>query len=320
MFSTTRIQIGLNAEPERVFQALTDSAALRAWFSEHAEVDLARKQYDFWGKFTPKAPDRDAGRHTIVESVPGQVLAYHWQVGEDGTRVTYRLHPHAGGTILTLRHAPDGEQSPEPGGFEDFWFLSLENLRRYLGGRPSDARVDYSNPMRGDIHHETEIDASAARVFEVLTNADELNRWIATHAKVQLEKGGEYNLGWMYEGQDFGASKILDIERNDRLALELPPDPYAPKGTVITWVMRENNGKTWLTFTQSGFDADQDVGGLYSGWRNFVNWVRSVSEYGVAWQPPISVLKPDTIGYPGAMYAAEDQLVEELQEEVAIQS
>jgi uncharacterized protein YndB with AHSA1/START domain len=198
MFSNTRIQIGLNAEPERVFRALTESTALRAWFCEHAEVDLTQDRYDFWGKFTPQAPDRNAGRHAIVESIPGQVLAYRWQVGGDGTRVTYRLYPHANGTTLTLRHAPDGEQSPEPGGFEDFWFLSLENLRRYLDGKPSDARIDYTHPMRGDIRHETEIDAPLARVFEVLTHPDELNRWIATHAKVQPEKGGEYNLGWMY--------------------------------------------------------------------------------------------------------------------------
>jgi uncharacterized protein YndB with AHSA1/START domain len=319
MFSTTRIQIGLNAEPERVFRALTDSTALHAWFSEHAEVDLTRNQYDFWGKFTPRAPDRDAGRHAIVESVPGQVLAYRWQVGGDGTRVTYRLHPHAGGTILTMRHAPDGEQSPEPGGFEDFWFLSLENLRRYLDGKPSDARADYTNPMRGDIRHETEIDAPLARVFEVLTTPDELNRWIATHAKVQPEKDGDYNLGWMYEGADMGASKIIDIEPNHQLVLGLPPDPMSQKATVVTWVMRENNGKTWLTFTHSGFDADQDVSGLFTGWRNFVNWVRSVSEYGAAWQPPISVLKPDSLGYPGAMYAAQDQIIEELREEVDIQ-
>ena len=314
MFSTTRLQIGLNADPERVFQALTDAAALQIWFCEQAEVDVSSKQYDFWGKFTPKAPDRDAGKHTIVEYDTEKVMAYQWKVGGDGTRVTFRLYPQANGTILTLRHAPDGEQAEEPGGFEDFWFLSLENLRRYLDGKPSDARVDYTNPMRGDIRHETEIDASAARVYEILTNPDEVNRWIATNAKIRQEKGGEYNLGWMYEGEDVGASKIIDIVPNQQISLELPPDPYAEHGTVITWSMHENNGKTWLTFTQSGFDADADVSGIYSGWRNFVNWARSVAEYGAAWQPPISVLNPDAIAYPAAMYAAQDQIVAELRE------
>jgi uncharacterized protein YndB with AHSA1/START domain len=314
MFSTTRIQIGLNTDPERVFHALTDAAALQAWFSEHAEVDVSNKQYDFWGKFTPKAPDRNAGKHTIIEYEAGKVLAYQWKVGGDGTRVTFRLYPHANGTILTLRHAPDGEQAEEPGGFEDFWFLTLENLRRYLDGKPSEARVDYTNPMRGTIQHETEIDAPVARVYEILTNPDEVNRWIATKASFKLEKDGYYNLGWMYEGQDMAPSKILEIEPNHKIVLGLEPDPMTQKATVITWEMRENNGKTWLTFTHSGFDADQDVSGLYSGWRNFVNWARSVAEYGAAWQPPISVLNADSIGYPASMYAAQDQLVAELRE------
>jgi hypothetical protein len=87
----------------------------------------------------------------------------------------------------------------------------------------------------------------------------------------------------------------------------------------MTWVMRENNGKTWLTFTQSGFDADQDVSGIYTGWKSFVNWVRSLSEYGAAWQPPVPVLKSDAIGYPGAIFAAQDQIVDELREEADIQ-
>lgn len=313
MFLTTRIQIGLNADPERVFHALTDSAVLRAWFCEHAEVDLDGKQYDFWGRFTPKAPDRSAGKHPIVEYEAGKVLAYGWQVGADGSRVTFRLYPQAKGTILTLRHAADGEQGEGVEGFEDFWYLSLENLRRYLDGKPSNARVDYTHQVRGTIQHQTEIDASAQRVWEVLTDPDELNRWIATNASVKLEKGGDYNLGWTQDGVDYGASKILDIVPAQKLSYELPPFPGGSP-TVVTWEMKENGGKTWLTFTHSGFDAEQDVSDLYSGWGNFVNWVRSVAEYGAAWQPPISVLSPGTIAYPGAIFAAQDQIVADLRE------
>ena len=44
-FTRIRMQITLSAEPERVFKALTDSNALRAWFSEFAEIDLSKNQY-----------------------------------------------------------------------------------------------------------------------------------------------------------------------------------------------------------------------------------------------------------------------------------
>jgi uncharacterized protein YndB with AHSA1/START domain len=313
MFSTTRIQIALNAAPDRVFRALTESAVLRAWFCEHAEVDVDGKQYDFWGRFTPNAPDRSAGKHPIVEYEADKLLAYRWQVGADGTRVTFRLYQQANGTILTMRHAADGEQGEEHIVFEDFWYLSLENLRRYLDGKPSDARVDFTNPMRGTIRHETEIDASPERVWDVLTDPDELNRWIATNANIHLEKDGVYGLGWTQDGVDYGASKILDVVPREKLSLELPPMP-GQSPTVVTWEMKENNGKTWLTFTHSGFDADADVSDLYTGWRSFVNWARSVAEYGAAWQPPISVLNPGTIAYPGATFAAQDQIVAELRE------
>ena len=315
--TSIRMQIVLNADPERVFTALTDSNAVRTWFSEYAEIDLSKNQYDFWGRFTPTAPDREAGRHTIVEQSANELLAFRWRAGGNAggndTRVTFQLHPHDKGTLLSMRQVPDGEAGSELGVAEDFWFLSLENLRRYLDGKACDAHIDFSNPMRGDIHHETEIDAPAHRVWQVLTDTDELNRWIATQANIQLEKDGLYSLGWIQDGTDFSAGKIIEIVPDQKLAIEDPPGMF-PYATVIAWEMKENNGKTWLTFTQSGFDADQDVSGLWTGWRNFVNWVRSVSEYGAAWYPPISALNPDTIGYPATFYSAQDQIVEELRQ------
>lgn len=313
-FTSIRMQIGLNAGPERVFKALTDSNAVRAWFSEYAEIDLGANRYDFWGRFTPAAPDREAGRHAVVEQVPGERLAYRWRAGGSDTRVTFRLHPHDKGTLLALRHDPDGEAGSEQGVAEDFWFLSLENLRRHLDGRASDARIDFTNPMRGDIRHQIEIDAPPHRVWKVLTDPDELNRWIATHATVQLEKDGLYSLGWIQDDTDFSASKVIDVVPDHRLSLEDPPGMFEYP-TVITWEMKENNGKTTLTFTHSGFDADQDVSGLHTGWLNFVSWVRSVSEYGAAWVPPIPA-SPASVGYPAAIYSAQDQVLPELRESV----
>ncbi len=310
-FATKRMQIELSADPDRVFKALTESEAVCAWFSEHAEIDLAAKQYDFWGKYTPTVPDRSNGKHPIVECVPGEVLAYRWRVDDHETQVTFRLHPHQQGTLLTLRHAADNEGSSEKGVGEDFWFLSLENLRRYLDGKPSEARVDFTAPMRGHIHHETQIDAPTQRVWDVLTNPDELNRWIATNANIHLEKDGVYGLGWTVGDEDYGASKILDVVPGEKLVLEISPFP-GQSPTVVTWEMKENNGKTWLTFTHSGFDADQDVSDLHSGWLNFVNWMRSVSEYGASWVAPVPVLSEGAIGYPASVFSAQDQLAPEL--------
>jgi hypothetical protein len=77
--------------------------------------------------------------------------------------------------------------------YEDFWFLSLENLRRHLDGKPP-VRCDYSQSMLGDIHHTIEIDAPPEAVYETLIKPEQLNRWIASNASVEPQIGGNYDL------------------------------------------------------------------------------------------------------------------------------
>lgn len=313
MYQEIRMQLRLNADAGRVWHALTDSGALRAWFAEHADIDLDAKRYDFWGRYTLGVPGRDEGRNAIVALEPGRRLTFDWRVGADETRVTYTLRPAGDGTILVMRHghAPGGASGEADQRPEDFWFLILENLRRYVDGKPSDARVDFTDPMRGMIRHETDIDAPALVVFDVLTNPDHLNRWIATDASVTPEVGGDYNFGWIVDGVDAGAARIIDIVPGKRIAAETPDfgPEYPP--SVMTWELEESGGKTRMIFTHSGFADDADVRGIYTGWRAFLNWVRSIAEYGDDWQPPISELKPDAVAYPKAMYQLQTQLLPE---------
>jgi uncharacterized protein YndB with AHSA1/START domain len=314
MYQDIRMQLHFAASSARVWHALTDTSAVQAWFAEYADIDLSANRYDFWGRWTMLNPDREAGNHKISEAVPEHLLAYDWHINGDDTRVTFKLIPDGAGTILIMRHAqaPEGMVAETRNGEEDFWFLSLENLRRYTDGKPSEARIDYSNPMRGDIRYETEIDAPASRVFKVLTDPDEMNRWIATDAKVSLEKGGDYNFGWMYEGNDTGASKIIDLIPDRRISAYIANDGMGNPPTVIMWELEENNGKTRVVFTHSGFADDADVSGVYGGWRSFLNWVRSIAEYGASWQPPISMVKPDAVAYPKSIIEAQDQLLDAL--------
>lgn len=312
MFHEVRLQIKLSHPPERVFAALTDARTLEAWFCEHAEISA--EQYAFWGRFTPEAPDRDSGAHPLVTQASPRELVYDWRLKGAATRVTVKLLPRETGTLLTVRQtAADETEVTGSYHLEDFWFLVLENLRRYLDGKPCDARVDYTQPMTGDIHHETEVDAPPERVFEVLLRPDELERWIATHATVEREIGGMYSFGW-WDG-DTGM-KIVDLVENEKLSLSNPEDPQYGNAnrseTVITWTLEGSGGKTRLTFTHSGFDADEDVSGLYTGWRSFVNWVRSLAEYGADWQPPIAALAPDAVAYPASIFHAQGEIADEL--------
>src|SRR5262249_33779327 len=130
-----RLQVTIAADPAAVYHALISAEALETWFAEHAEVDLSARRYDFWGRYTPETPDHEQARHAILAAEQDSRLRFAWSLAGEATEVEYRLHPHAGATILTVTHTGCGKDTSAPCAGEDFWFLALENLRRYVEGR-----------------------------------------------------------------------------------------------------------------------------------------------------------------------------------------
>ncbi len=291
MSEIVRIQLHLNHPVNRVWQALTASDAITGWLSEHAAVNLAQNQYNFWGRYTPENPDQTAGVHPVLAQEAERHLKFEWTFrANELTTVELYLKSNDDATILTLRHDANTIESYLGRNYnlQDFWFVALENLRRYLDGKPSEARVDYAQPETTPpvIKYELEVDAPAERVFAVLTDPVEVDRWIATDAAIDLAEK-QYSLGWA----GVPPAKILDLEDNAKLSHEWS------EASVVTWTLAESNGKTRLTFVHSGFADDQDVGDIKTGWLNFVNWVRSIAEYGADWQPPILEVAPDLQPY-----------------------
>lgn len=298
-----QIQLTLNAAPERIFRAMTDE--LSGWFAEFADVKLADEQYDFWGRFTPGTPDREAGRHKLGTVHVGQDFTFDWALNSLHTQVTMRLLPVNGRTVLALRHVEfNPDHSIAANTLEDFWFLSLENLRRHLDGKLP-VRCDFSTlPSTGNIHHTLDVDAPPEVVFEALIKPEQLNRWIASNAKIEPRVGGEFDLGWT----GVLPLKIVELVPNEKIAYELLEDAESP-ATVVTWTLEGSGGKTRLTFVHSGFAPDKPTGGIQSGWLNFASWLKSVAEYGEDWQPAIKILTPDFEPfYPGVMAAAQAKL------------
>ncbi len=300
-----RVQIKLRTTPSQIYTALTDTAALETWFAEHAEVDLEAGRYDFWGRYTPENPDRESGRHRIQTQQANKRLQFMWHWHGQATIITYSLHPREDHTILAIEHERGHHGSHTIGDYtmEDFWFLSLENLRRYLDGKPSDARVDFSQPMVGDIEHTIEIDAPASRVFEVLIKPAELERWIARRSTVEPRVDGTYDLGW----ESMGAMKIVDLEPDHKLAYTMVEMDESE--SIVTWTLAESGGKTRLTIVHSGFGLDEPNGGQNAGWRNFQGWVRSIAEYGADWEPAIVPIPPQVTSYPRVMEGLQAELI-----------
>lgn len=302
MSDPLHIQIDLKAPPQTVFRALTDAQALAGWFAEYVDVSLEEGRFDFWGRFTPGTPDQELGRHTLEWVDGSRGLRFAWNLQDQETQVEFHLLAQGEGTLLVLRHfgVPRGQEI----GFattEDFWFLSLENLRRFLDGHAV-VRCDFSTMRPGDIRHEIEIDAPRAEVFGALIRPDQLNRWIASRAAVEPRVRGRYDLGW----QGAGALKILELASDEKLALRLEDG----SNTIVTWTLEESNGRTRLTLIHSGFAPDQPTGGLNAGWLNFMSWIKSLVEYGPEWQTPVIWLPVDlTTFYSATIGARQSEVV-----------
>ena len=194
-----RMQVTVNATAERAWAALTDSAALEAWFTEHAAVDLDGGRYDFWGQYTVGTPDREAGRHALLGCEPGRWLEFHWRRGRHDTLVRITLHDRGERCIVALEHSAGSNRHEDdiaPYTYADEWFIALENLRRWLDGKAADIRIPWTQDLRGNIEIGCLVDAPAARVWAVLCEERELERWMATAAQIDLRVGGVYELGW----------------------------------------------------------------------------------------------------------------------------
>ncbi len=280
-----QIQIVLPAAPERLFRAWTDELA--GWFAEHDEVSIPYKRYDFWGRYTPEAPNREEGRHPLLEVEINRRLKYGWRILQLDTTVSVNMETHDGGTVVAVtQEGVPRSHDISSYTFEDFWFLSLENLRRHTDGKPP-VRCDFSKPMLGDIQHTIEIDGSREAVFETLIKPEQLERWIASKATIEPIVGGRYDFGW----NGVGPEKILELTPNERLAYSWPEDG---EETVVTWTLEESGGKTRLTLVQSGFAPTKPTGGLNAGWLNFVSWIKSMVEYGPGWKPAFIPLSDQT--------------------------
>ena len=299
-----QMQIRLNAPAATIFRALTSAQALRAWLAEAAHVDLPRGQFLLWGKHTPLCPARNDGHMKLLESQADRSLSFAWDIGDRPSRVAFRLRPSDGATVLSLIHQRGESAEAETFSLEDYWFLHLENLRRYLDGRPADARVDFSRPMTGDIKHQLRSSANADRVWAVLTQPRLMERWIANRARVELRAGGVYDLGWGFDGIN-----VIDFDINNYLTISWQETDGS--STNVKFSLRPRDAGADISLHHSGFAPDFPNNGIWIGWLNYLNWIRSVAEYGESWQPPAIPLAdhPWAGIYPKSMHEAQASLL-----------
>ncbi|MEH0824076.1 MULTISPECIES: SRPBCC family protein [unclassified Micromonospora] len=263
----------LAAPVEAVRRALTDPAELRVWFAEHAEVELPRR-YEFWGRYTPEG---DAPHQRLLHA-DEHTLRFAWLL--DGVETTSEISLAAEGpdsTLLTVtqshfKFAEALDGSTIRGVLQTWWSLSIGNLAAHLEGRPLLPKTDFTS---ADLRGELVIGAPAERVWASLTDSAQASAWFGYPIGIEPWVGGRYAMGGFESGY---AAKVVDLEPGRRMSVD-----WGPTG-VTTWELAESDGKTRLTFVQSGFDEGNPP---YAAWSGSVAGLFELRRYHemADWQP-----------------------------------
>ncbi|MEV0725234.1 SRPBCC domain-containing protein [Micromonospora purpureochromogenes] len=273
MSDSLKLGVRLAAPVEAVRRALTDPAELRVWFAEHAEVELPRR-YEFWGRFTPEG---DAPHQRLLHA-DEDTLRFAWLL--DGVETTSEIaltSEGPGSTLLTLTQshfnfaeALDG--STIRGVLQTWWSLSIANLAAHLEGRPLLPKTDFTS---ADLRGELLIGAPVERVWQSLTDSAQASAWFGYPIGIEPWVGGRYAMGGFEAGY---AAKVVDLEPGHRMSVD-----WGPTG-ISTWELAESDGKTKLTFVQSGFDEGNPP---YAAWSGSVAGLSELRRYHemADWQP-----------------------------------
>jgi len=115
------------AQPDEIYLALTNPTTFQLWSGEPAEMSTEPdSEFSLWdGSITGKN----------VEFEPGKKIIQQWYFGEhpehpEKSIVTIKLHPHAQGTSVELKHVniPDEDYDDIVEGWNTVYFRSLHDF------------------------------------------------------------------------------------------------------------------------------------------------------------------------------------------------
>ncbi|MCP2248715.1 SRPBCC family protein [Lentzea aerocolonigenes] len=251
--STGVVRVRTTAPVARVYEALTTTEGLRTWLAEHAAVDLAQGTFEFWGRYTPEG---ERGRQKLL-SVDDTSVSFSWFFFDENYTVSLGIEERDGETVIAMTQSPYPSWGPGDDQAEivqTFWALVLANLVEHVEGRPVFGFCDFSTPEQ---RFETDIAASPEAIIDALIDPDVFARWFGARMEIEPHVGGRWTMGSLET--DETPAKILALD-SEHFTLEFQ------EGMVASWELKGSEGKTHLTFVQSGFDAANPPYGPWLGW------------------------------------------------------
>ena len=121
--------------PEKVWDALTNSAALEEWMYPNDFEPRVGHRFTFRVPPKPRLENGLVVRCEVLTCDPPSELVFSWVVDEFlDTRVSYRLQPDGTGTRVFFEHTGfQPEQEPARKGSEYGWKMMHEALAKSLG-------------------------------------------------------------------------------------------------------------------------------------------------------------------------------------------
>ena len=122
---------------------------------------------------------------------------------------------------------------------------------------------------------EVTIDAPRDRVFDSMIDPEQFSRWFGAKVAIEPHVGGRFAMGGFE--LDPGGAKIIELEPGRKVTLDF-------NGMVAGWELADSDGKTRLTFVQSGFDEKNPPYDAWMGWLSGVAELRRYHEL-PDWRP-----------------------------------
>jgi uncharacterized protein YndB with AHSA1/START domain len=138
--------------------------------------------------------------------------------------------------------------------------------------QPTTSRQSETRSAQGEI----ELDATAERVWQALTDERELVRWFPLDAKVNPGPGGSVYLSWLNEFAATTEIKVWDPPRHLRTAWSFHEGP----AQVTDYYIETRGGRTVVRAITSGFPLDASWDGWVEGTdRGWAFELRSLKHY-----------------------------------------
>jgi uncharacterized protein YndB with AHSA1/START domain len=281
------------APRELVFRAWTNAEDLKRWWAPkgcstpHASVDLrvgGAFHYcmrlpdgrDIWGlgvyrEIAP--PGRIAYTDTFADERGRKVPPAHYGFAADHpdeTRVTVTFEEKAGGTLVTVRHEVGAVDFGDREGMRQGWTEMLAHLAGDLGG-------GHGAAGSAELLITRAFDAPRTLVWRAWTEPEHLVHWSAPHGYAVVECSGDLRPGGWWrscmrspEGVDlWNGGTYIEVTPPERLVFTFAWDDEGGRPgleTLVTLEFAEADGRTTMTFRQTGFESEDSRDGHGGGW------------------------------------------------------